>query len=93
MIVDTVNAEFYLERINYFRLSRYLSSFRDKNNTSNCYIKGTTLSDVLNLYYFDKDLRLLLFSMIQTIEVAVRAKVKYTALLVVILIFNAIFAK
>lgn len=46
----------------------------DKNSSRKCYIKGTKLSDVLNLYFFDKDLRLLLFSLIQTIEIAVRSK-------------------
>lgn len=74
LVIDIPNAEFYLERINYFRLARYLSSFRDLNATDKCYNKGTLFSEVLQLYYFDKDLRLLLFSLIQTIEVAVRSK-------------------
>ncbi|MFI3297777.1 MAG: Abi family protein [bacterium] len=74
LVIDIENAEFYLERINFFRLACYLSSFRDFKASYKCYHKGTKLSDVLQLYYFDKDLRLLLFSLIQTIEVAVRSK-------------------
>lgn len=74
LVIDIDNAEFYLERINYFRLARYLSSFRDFNAQDKSYKKGVCFSEVLQLYYFDKDLRLLLFSLIQSIEVAVRSK-------------------
>lgn len=75
LIIDIDNAEFYLERINYFRLARYLTSFKITDESGNKkYRKGTKFSEVLQLYYFDKDLRLLLFSLIQTIEVAFRSK-------------------
>ncbi|MFI3321581.1 MAG: Abi family protein [Rikenellaceae bacterium] len=74
--IDIDNADFYLERINYFRLARYLSSLKytNKDTGEKSYHRDAKFSDVLNLYYFDKDLRLLLFSLIQTIEVALRSK-------------------
>lgn len=77
VLIDIDNAEFYLERINYFRLARYLSSFKYTNSETGVqhYHKDAKFSEVLSLYYFDKDLRLLLFSIIQTIEVALRSKI------------------
>ena len=61
--IDVENAEFYLERINYFRLARYLSSFKITNKQTQFkrFHKDAKLSDALSLYYFDKELRMILF--------------------------------
>ena len=72
LIIDIDNPEYYLERINYFRFSRYLSSFRLGNDKH--YAPNTKFSDVITLYNFDIDLRHFISKLIQTIEISFRSK-------------------
>lgn len=39
------------------------------------FVEGSKFTDITDLYFFDKQLRALLFSAIQTIEIAVRTKI------------------
>ena len=63
-----------LSGISYFRISAYFLPFRKSNKS---YVSGTTFERVYRLYEFDREMRRLLFSAVETIEVALRAKLSY----------------
>jgi abortive infection bacteriophage resistance protein len=70
-----------LQDIGYFRLCFYCFPFEKtypniKNRTHE-YIKGSKLSNVLDLYYFDNDLRNILLKYINRIEINFRTKIIY----------------
>ena len=76
-IHDEGRAARYLSSIGYYRLSGYLYCFRDfsSDNTGNSFYPGTTFEELINLYIFDKKLRLLAMDALERIEVMVRAEV------------------
>lgn len=69
--------EHYLTHIGYYRLSAYLVPFEEKNikdgKRNHQLIKGTQFNQVLDLYIFDRKLRILVMEAIERIEVSVRA--------------------
>ncbi len=69
-------AERYLGHLNYYRLSAYWIPFLE-NRQTNRFKKGTKFEDVLNLYIFDRELRLLVLDAIERIEVSIRSKWAY----------------
>lgn len=73
LIQDTDEAAFYLQHLNYYRLGAYWLPF-EAEHASHRFIEGTTFSDVLNLYIFDRELRLLVLDAIERIEVSVRSQ-------------------
>jgi len=73
-IADPIHATRYLERISYYRLSAYALPFQATKDTFN---DGTSFSDLLHLYAFDRELRLLIMDAIERLEVAVRAQMIY----------------
>ncbi len=78
-IEDETKAENYLQNIGYFRLSAYCYPLLQLPKTDHKYKNGSTFSQVLNLYRFDRKLRLLVFNEIEKIEVAIRSIVINTA--------------
>lgn len=69
-------AEFYLSQINYYRLSAYWLPF-ESNHTTHIFKSSTTFEQVLELYSFDRELRLLLLDAIERIEIAIRSHWAY----------------
>lgn len=69
--------EHYLTHIGYYRLSAYLIPFEERNTKNgkrnHQLIKGTQFNQVLDLYIFDRKLRILVMEAIERIEVSVRA--------------------
>ncbi len=76
VIDDPDNARFYLQHLNYYRLGAYWPSF-EADHSSHCFKPGTHFNDVLNLYIFDRELRLLVLDAIERIEVSVRGQWAY----------------
>lgn len=74
IIDDEVQAESVLDIISYFRLADYWR-FMEADRLTHQFKPGSRFDDVVDCYYFDKELKALLFSAIQSIEVAMRAKV------------------
>ena len=73
IIADEGRAVDYLSHIGYFRLSAYLRPFyKDPKSRSHEFREGTTFERALELYRFDRKLRLLVFNEIEKIEVALR---------------------
>lgn len=73
MIIESIEeVEEALSKIGYYRLRGY--SFHLYNNETKKYNSGTKFSDILGIYYFDRELSDIVFSMILKIEVALRAR-------------------
>ena len=62
----------YLRHIGYYRLSPYTIPFQ-QGRPDHQFHPGTSFDDVLDLYVFDRKLRLLVLDALERVEVAVRA--------------------
>lgn len=77
MIVNDVQESiFYLQHLNYYRLSAYWLPFELDHKTHQ-FKPDTKFEDVLRLYIFDRELRLLVLDGIERIEVSVRSQWAY----------------
>lgn len=72
MIPDRDRASRYLRHIGYFRLSPYTIPFQH-GQPDHLFRDGTNFDDVLDLYVFDRALRLLVMDALERVEVAIRA--------------------
>ena len=68
----------YLRFIGYFRLSKYFAIFQKSFDPNPQFKPDTTFDDILDVYIFDRKLRLLIMDAIERIEVAVRATISNT---------------
>lgn len=75
-VSDTAKAEFYLGQINYYRFTAYCLPF-EQDHASHRFADGVSFDDVLNLYIFDRELRLLVMDAIERIEVSLRTQFAY----------------
>jgi abortive infection bacteriophage resistance protein len=73
---DESKAKYYIENLNYYRLTGYWLIF-EKNHATHTFKENTYFEDILNLYIFDRELRLLLLDAIERIEVSIRSKLAY----------------
>ena len=72
-IPDRAKAEHYLRHITYYRLRAYWLPFEEMSTEGQHRFKtGTSIEDVLALYVFDRQLRLLVMDAIERIEVSLR---------------------
>ncbi len=77
MIVDDLQeARFYLQHLNYYRLGAYWLDF-ELDHATHQFKPDTNFKDVLKLYIFDRELRLLVLDGIERIEVSVRSQWAY----------------
>lgn len=81
-ITDLAQAESYLSHISYYRLRAYTYPFQDNTNANHPFHPGVSFDDVLDIYRFDRKLRILVFDAIERIEVALRTQIIYQCSLV-----------
>lgn len=62
-----------LKKVNYYRLSAYLLTYKSKSGLCD----GVSISDIFELYKFDKSLRWLLMPVLEDIEIAFRTHIAY----------------
>ncbi len=72
-INNTAQARKKLKNVNYYRLSSYFVPFYKIRSKK--FKAHTIFEDILDLYEFDNELRKLVFSCIQTLEIAVRSRI------------------
>jgi abortive infection bacteriophage resistance protein len=72
-IEDEQQAISYLTNIGYFRLSAYCYPLLEKPKNDHVYKIDATFDLVMNMYRFDKKLRIMLFNEIEKIEIAIRS--------------------
>ncbi|WP_281706614.1 Abi family protein [Corynebacterium argentoratense] len=83
MVVDEPSDRRWLSNVSYYRLSGYWYGYRvlppdtDPKNPQrlDSFVSGTSFSDVVALYEFDRKLRTLVHDALERIEVALRARV------------------
>lgn len=76
IIADEDQAKAHLQHINYYRFSAYRLPFEIDHATHQLRT-GTRFEDVLKLYSFDRQLRLLVLDAVERVEVSVRAQWAY----------------
>ena len=76
VVGDQAEAEFYLQHLNYYRLGAYWLPFEEDHATHR-FSPGTDFKQVLNLYIFDRELRLLVLDALERLEVSVRTQWAY----------------
>lgn len=75
-INDETRTSRYLDFIGYYRLSAYTIPFQIPNSTTLHNFKpNVSFDDILDLYVFDRELRLLIMDAIERIEVAIRTQI------------------
>lgn len=74
---DRIESLHALEYVGYYRLLIYMRSFQSPDPASGIrmFRTGTTFEDVLGLYNFDRELRVLCLDAVERIEVALRAAI------------------
>ncbi len=68
-----------LKHINYYRLSAYFLPFqyrKDSPNNNN-FFPNTSFENIIKLYYFDTELRKIIFEAIEAIEIYLRTQIAY----------------
>lgn len=73
LIEDEAEAIAVLDAISYFRLAGYWR-LKERDWQSHIFKPNSCFSKIISLYRFDEELRLLVFSAIQQIEVTVRSR-------------------
>lgn len=76
VVGDEAEAEFHLQHLNYYRLGAYWLPF-ENDHTTHQFKPGTNFKAVLNLYSFDRELRLLVLDALERLEVSVRTQWDY----------------
>lgn len=76
LVPDIQKAEFYLSQLNYYRFAAYCLPF-EQDHATHTLCQGTSFDDVLNLYIFDRELRLLVLDAIERFEVSIRTQMAY----------------
>ncbi|RXK06459.1 Abi family protein [Halarcobacter bivalviorum] len=68
-----------LQHINYYRLSAYFLPFQYPKNSENKnkFLPDTTFENIIKLYYFDTELRKIIFEAIEVIEIYLRTQIAY----------------
>ena len=74
LIEDDNKLEKILKNISYFHLSIYFKAFQKQNNQ---FIEEVYFNDILNIYNFDKKLRLLLINVLERIELSLKSVLIY----------------
>src|SRR5690606_34050020 len=69
IISSSDNAEHYLSNISYYRLAGYWWPMQD-DKINDIFKTNSTICDVISLYNFDRELRLLIFNFIEKLEIA-----------------------
>ena len=77
LTIDCVEtAKTYLSHSNYYRLRAYWHSL-ESNHATHEFRKGSTFGEAVNLYEFDRKLRILILNAIERIEVSFRTQWAY----------------
>jgi abortive infection bacteriophage resistance protein len=80
LIADEASARHHLTQIGYYRLSGYMLAFQKggQGQDRHQFQAGIDFAEILDVYDFDRELRLVIINGIERIEVAVRAAISDT---------------
>jgi len=72
---NELKAQEYLSNISYYRLRAYTYPFQDDLHENQLFNAAISFEQIIDLYIFDRKLRLLIFDAIEKIEVALRTQI------------------
>jgi len=72
---NELKAQEYLSNISYYRLRAYTYPFQDNLHENQLFNVEISFEQIIDLYIFDRKLRLLIFDAIEKIEVALRTQI------------------
>ena len=72
-IPDSDKALHHIKHIGHYRLTEYCIPFQEGTAGCHSFLKGASFDNVLNLYVFDRELRIHVLDAMERIEVAFRA--------------------
>ena len=75
-ITDEIQAIHYLSQVSYYRLAGYWWPMQS-DKVNHIFKENSKFEDVIALYNFDRELRILLFDVIEKIEISLRTKLIY----------------
>ncbi|MDI9312613.1 MAG: Abi family protein [Limnohabitans sp.] len=75
-IEDETLAKHYLENVSYYRLAGYWWPMQS-DKVNHIFKENSKFEDVIALYNFDRELKILLFDIIEKIEISLRTKLIY----------------
>ena len=75
IINNPEECELFLQQVNYYRFSAYFLPFLNPQ-TGKCF-ENVTFERLQQIYYFDQELRVILFSIIEDIEIYARTGIAY----------------
>ncbi|MGC4056568.1 MAG: Abi family protein [Chitinophagaceae bacterium] len=70
-----LKAAHYLSNISYYRLRAYTYPFQDNTTEDQKFVVDISFEKIIELYVFDRKLRLIIFDAIEKIEVALRTQI------------------
>lgn len=76
-IKDEAFAAHWLSRVSYYRLRAYTYPFQDNKDPKHPFTHQVNLEQIIGLYNFDRELRVLVFDAIERIEIALRTQIIY----------------
>lgn len=76
-IEDSDHAEHFLSHISYYRMAGYWWPMQNEPKNSHIFKANSKFSDVIALYNFDRELRVIIFDAIEKIEISLRTKLIY----------------
>jgi abortive infection bacteriophage resistance protein len=74
---DEARAAHYLSNISYYRLRAYTYPFQDSTDPAHSFNRKVSFEEIIDLYVFDRKLRMLVFDALEKIEIAFRTKIIY----------------
>jgi abortive infection bacteriophage resistance protein len=78
IITNVDEAIYWLSHVSYFRLKNYTYTFKDYHGSDGNFVPNTTFQQVVDLYLFDRRLKLILFDAIEIIEVGIKTLLSNT---------------
>ncbi|CAN5439271.1 Abi family protein [soil metagenome] len=76
-IPDEQRAASYLSNISFYRLRAYTYPFQDNTDPNHPFTSKISFDEIINLYVFDRQFRLLVLDAIEKIEISMRTQVIY----------------
>ncbi|PWS31121.1 Abi family protein [Pedobacter paludis] len=77
VITDSDLAFHFLSHISYYRLAGYWWPMQSEPKENHVFKTGSRFEDVISLYNFDRELRIIVFDAIEKIEISLRTKLIY----------------
>ena len=75
IVEDFDDAKLFIQNINYYRFTAYLIKYKEKDGS---YKQGVKFNDIKNIYLFDQELRHLVVSVLEIVELSFRTYIAYT---------------